>query len=138
MTTSPTRVTRRRSAPALEHDPGQGHGHDESANCPVGRAAKLFGDHWTLLILRDLEDGCQRFRELESSIGISPAVLSGRLRALEGAGIISRRRYDESPPRVEYTLTEKGRAALPLIHQLREYGEVWLSDLDVTQCPTDG
>ncbi|HEX7102312.1 MAG TPA: helix-turn-helix domain-containing protein, partial [Nitrolancea sp.] len=82
--------------------------------------------HWTLLILRDLEGGCRRFRALESSTGMSPGVLSGRLRTLESAGVITRRQYAEIPPRVEYTLTEKGRAALPLIDQLRAYGETWL------------
>lgn len=94
--------------------------------CPIARAAMLFGDHWTLLILRDLEGGCRRFRALESSTGMSPGVLSGRLRTLEQAGIITRRQYSEIPPRVEYTLTEKGRAALPIINQLRTFGETWL------------
>jgi DNA-binding HxlR family transcriptional regulator len=95
-------------------------------SCPIARAAKIFGDHWTLLILRDLEGGCRRFRALELSTGMSPGVLSGRLRSLEAAGVITRRQYAEIPPRVEYTLTEKGRAALPLIDQLRAYGETWL------------
>lgn len=98
--------------------------------CPIARAAKLLGDHWTLLILRDLEHGCRRFHELQESTGMSPGVLSGRLRGLEHAKVISRRQYSEIPPRVEYTLTEKGRAALPLVDQLRIYGEVWLSDDD--------
>ena len=102
--------------------------HETAVSCPIARAAKLFGDHWTLLILRDLENGCRRFRALESSTGMSPGVLSGRLRSLEAAGVISRRQFAEIPPRVEYTLTEKGQAALPLINQLRAYGETWLSD----------
>ena len=96
--------------------------------CPVARAARLLGDHWTLLILRDLEHGCRRFHELEESTGMSPGVLSGRLRHMERAGIVSRRQYNEIPPRVEYALTEKGRAAVPLVDQLRAYGERWLSD----------
>jgi DNA-binding HxlR family transcriptional regulator len=96
--------------------------------CPVARAAKLFGDHWTLLIIRDLASGCRRYHQLQESTGMSPGVLSGRLRHLEAAGLISRRQYPEIPPRVEYTLTEKGRAAVPLIDQLRSYGESWLAD----------
>lgn len=96
--------------------------------CPIARAASLLGDHWTLLILRDLEGGCRRFHELQESTGMSPGVLSGRLRGLEQAGVVTRRQYSEIPPRVEYTLTEKGRAALPLVDQLRRYGETWLSD----------
>jgi len=106
--------------------------HDTTTSCPIARAAKLFGDHWTLLILRDLEGGCRRFRALELSTGMSPGVLSGRLRLLENAGVITRRQYAEIPPRVEYTLTEKGRAALPLIDQLRAYGETWLPEDDST------
>jgi DNA-binding HxlR family transcriptional regulator len=102
--------------------------------CPIARAAELFGDHWTLLILRDLEGGCRRFRALESSTGMSPGVLSGRLRTLEHAGIVSRRQYSEIPPRVEYSLTEKGEAALPIINQLRTFGETWLME-DVASEP---
>ncbi len=108
--------------------------HHELENCPVARAAKLFGDHWTLLLIRDLASGCRRFQQLQVSTGISPGVLSSRLRMLEGAGLITRKQYPEIPPRVEYSLTEKGRAAVPLIDQLRLYGEVWLEDVD---CPAD-
>jgi DNA-binding HxlR family transcriptional regulator len=93
----------------------------------VAQAARLFGDHWTLLIIRDLASGCRRYHQLQESTGMSPGVLSGRLRHLEAAGLISRRQYPEIPPRVEYTLTEKGRAAVPLIDQLRVYGETWLA-----------
>ncbi len=106
--------------------------------CPIARAAELFGDHWTLLILRDLEGGCRRFRALESSTGMSPGVLSGRLRTMESAGIITRRQYSEIPPRVEYSLTEKGRAALPIIDQLRTFGETWLTDGADERFKTEG
>jgi DNA-binding HxlR family transcriptional regulator len=99
----------------------------ETQDCPVAQAARLFGDHWTLLIIRDLASGCRRYHQLQESTGMSPGVLSGRLRHLEAAGLISRRQYPEIPPRVEYTLTEKGRAAVPLIDQLRVYGETWLA-----------
>lgn len=95
--------------------------------CPVARAAQLLGDRWTLLILRDLASGRRRFGELEASTGMSPRVLSGRLHALEEDGLLQRRHYPEIPPRVEYALTDKGRAALPLIEQLRQFGEAWLS-----------
>jgi DNA-binding HxlR family transcriptional regulator len=110
---------------------------ETAVSCPIARAARLFGDHWTLLILRDLENGCRRFRALESSTGMSPGVLSGRLRMLEAAGVITRQQYSEIPPRVEYTLTEKGRAALPLIDQLRAYGETWLLPDDDEGSPTE-
>ncbi len=108
--------------------------HHESGNCPVANAAKLFGDHWTLLLIRDLASGCRRFQQLQMSTGISPGVLSSRLRMLEQAGLITRKQFPEIPPRVEYSLTEKGRAAVPLIDQLRIYGEQWLAD---TECPAE-
>jgi DNA-binding HxlR family transcriptional regulator len=59
---------------------------------------------------------------------MSPAVLSHRLRHLESAGIVTRTQFAEIPPRVEYSLTEMGIAALPLVEQLREFGETWLSN----------
>jgi DNA-binding HxlR family transcriptional regulator len=100
--------------------------------CPVARAAQLLGDRWTLVILRDLASGCKRFSGLEASTGMSPRVLSGRLRALESEGLLERRQYPEIPPRVEYMLTEKGRAALPVIEQLRQYGRTWLASDSTT------
>ena len=108
--------------------------HQEEAVCPVARAAELFGDHWTLLLIRDLASGCRRFQQLQQSTGISPGVLSSRLRKLEAVGVITRTQYPEIPPRVEYRLTEKGRAAVPIIDQLRSYGEFWLLDTD---CPLE-
>jgi len=80
-------------------------------------------------MIRDLADGSQRFCELERSLdGISPRTLSLRLRALEDEGIVERRTYPEVPPRVEYALTEKGRALVPLIEDMRVYGRRWLLD----------
>ena len=82
---------------------------------------------WTLLVIRDLAEDSQRFCELERSLeGISPRTLSLRLRALEEEGIVERRTYPEVPPRVEYALTEKGRALVPLIESMRSYGKNWL------------
>ena len=82
---------------------------------------------WTLLLVRDLAEGRSRFCELERSLaGISPRTLSLRLRALEEEGIVERQNYPEVPPRVEYALTDKGRALLPIIEHMRFYGERWL------------
>ena len=78
-------------------------------------------------MIRDLAGGCSRFCELERSLaGISPRTLSLRLRALEEEGIVERRTYPEVPPRVEYELTEKGRALLPIIEDMRAWGLEWL------------
>ena len=80
-----------------------------------------------MLVIRDLADGRSRFCELERSLeGISPRTLSLRLKALEEQGIIERRTYPEVPPRVEYALTDKGRALVPILDSMREYGTEWL------------
>lgn len=95
--------------------------------CPVCRTAEIVCGKWTLLLIRDLSEGCSRFCELERSLqGISPRTLSLRLRALEEEGIVERDTYPEVPPRVEYQLTEKGRALLPIIDDMRRYGSRWL------------
>jgi DNA-binding HxlR family transcriptional regulator len=95
--------------------------------CPVCRTAEVIGGKWTLLIIRDLADSSLRFCELERSLnGISPRTLSLRLRALEEEGIVERRTYPEVPPRVEYALTDKGTALVPLIEDMRTYGSRWL------------
>jgi DNA-binding HxlR family transcriptional regulator len=95
--------------------------------CPVCRTAEVIGGKWTLLIIRDLADSSLRFCELERPLkGISPRTLSLRLRALEEEGIVERRTYPEVPPRVEYALTDKGGALVPLIEDMRTYGRRWL------------
>ena len=97
------------------------------ASCPVCRTADIVCGKWTLLLVRDLAEGRSRFCELERSLqGISPRTLSLRLRALEDEGIVERHTYPEVPPRVEYALTEKGLALLPIIEGMRRYGERWL------------
>jgi DNA-binding HxlR family transcriptional regulator len=97
-------------------------------DCPVCATAEIVCGKWTLLLVRDLAEGNSRFCELERSLtGISPRTLSLRLRALEEQGIVRRTTYAEVPPRVEYALTEKGVALLPIIESMREYGETWLA-----------
>src|SRR5688572_1518586 len=97
--------------------------------CPVCDTAEIISGKWTLLVIRDLAGGCSRFCELERSLqGISPRTLSLRLRALEAEGIVERRTYPEVPPRVEYKLTPKGEALVPLIEQMRSYGRDWLQN----------
>ena len=89
-----------------------------------------------MLVIRDLAEGRSRFCELERSLeGISPRTLSLRLRALEEEGIVERQTFPEVPPRVEYALTEKGRALIPIIEGMREYGSRWLLGPDeVADC----
>src|SRR3984893_9280539 len=97
------------------------------SSCPVCRTADIVCGKWTLLLVRDLAEGRTRFCELERSLaGISPRTLSLRLRALEEEGIVERHTYPEVPPRGEYALTDKGQALLPIIDDMRAYGEDWL------------
>lgn len=100
---------------------------ESNSRCPVCRTADVVCGKWTLLVIRDLAAGCSRFCELERSLeGISPRTLSLRLRALEEEGIVERNTFPEVPPRVEYALTEKGEALVPLIEDMRRYGARWL------------
>jgi DNA-binding HxlR family transcriptional regulator len=99
-----------------------------SAGCPIARTASLIGDRWTPLIVRDLAAGTRRFVELQRSLeGISPKTLADRLRRLEEAEVITRASYAEMPPRVEYELTAKGVALLPIIESMRDFGDTWLA-----------
>src|SRR6476646_9581279 len=98
-----------------------------NSDCPVCRTADIVCGKWTMLIIRDLAEGSCRFCELERSLeGISPRTLSLRLRALEEHGVIERKTFPEVPPRVEYSLTAKGKALVPIIEDMRSYGREWL------------
>ncbi len=101
--------------------------HDSDC-CAVAACAEIVGTKWTPLLVHDLSEGPRRFTELEHACsGISPRTLSERLRALEEEGVVVRRSYAESPPRVEYQLTTKGEALLPIIDAMRHFGHAWLS-----------
>jgi DNA-binding HxlR family transcriptional regulator len=100
----------------------------ESTSCSVAACAAIIGAKWTALLVHDLSEGARRFTELEHSLpGISPRTLSERLRVLEQDGIVARHCYAEAPPRVEYELTAKGAALLPIIDAMREFGHDWLA-----------
>ena len=99
--------------------------HDGS--CAVAATAEIIATKWTPLIIHDLSEGARRFMQLEHACpGISPRTLSERLRWLEEEGVVDRRSYAETPPRVEYRLTPKGLALLPVIEAMRKFGHDWL------------
>ena len=99
----------------------------DAGSCSVAACAEIIGAKWTAILVHDLSEGPRRFSELEHSCcGISPRTLSERLRALEDEEIVVRRSYAESPPRVEYELTDKGEALLPIIDEMRRFGHAWL------------
>ena len=101
----------------------------EEYGCPVAKTADLISNKWTPLIIRDLRKGPLRFSERERSLkGISPKTLSERLKRLEESQVVERQCFAEVPPRVEYHLTDKGEALMPIITCMREFGKAWLTD----------
>src|SRR3954452_12453616 len=94
----------------------------DGTSCAVAATSDIIGAKWTALIVHDLSEGPRRFSELEHACpGISPRTLSDRLRWLEEQRVVKRRSYPETPPRVEYTLSEKGLALLPIIDAMRQF-----------------
>ena len=92
-------------------------------NCPVEYTASILSNKWKCLILRDLIEGTKRFNELNKSIvGISAKVLTENLRELENDGIVIRKTYAVVPPKVEYSLSPKGKELKPIIDLMKEYG----------------
>ena len=93
-------------------------------NCPVEYTASIIANKWKILILRDLLTGTKRYTELTRSVvGISAKVLTENLRDLENDGIIFRKVYPVVPPKVEYSLTEKGKELKDVLDSMRLFGE---------------
>jgi DNA-binding HxlR family transcriptional regulator len=93
---------------------------------PDARALDLVGDKWTLLIIRDLASGPRRFVELQRTLpGISTEQLRSRLNRMVADGLLTRQRYREVPPRVDYELTERSRALMPVLGELARWGYDW-------------
>jgi DNA-binding HxlR family transcriptional regulator len=103
--------------------------HRYDLDCPVARTLDVIGERWAILILRDLVlKGPCKFQDFEQSLqGVSPNTLSSRLKTLEEHKIVSRRFYEDHPPRAEYVLTEKGKELRPVLRALREWGQRWTS-----------
>jgi DNA-binding HxlR family transcriptional regulator len=93
---------------------------------PDARALDLVGDKWTLLIIRDLAAGPRRFVELQRVLpGISTEQLRSRLNRMVADGLLTRQRYREVPPRVDYELTERSRELMPVLGALAQWGYDW-------------
>lgn len=110
--------------------------------CLIAQALDVLGDRWTLLILRDLMSGLHRYSDiLENCHGMSPNVLSDRLKRLEADGLVTRTYHRELPPRVEYGLTPKGDSVRPILLSLIEWGREHIGPLDEStvgdRLPTD-
>lgn len=89
----------------------------------VAFAAKILGDKWTPLIIKNLCEGHSRFSSMQLQNKINPRTLSAKLDMLEQTEIISKVIYSEVPPRVEYTLTEKGRDLIPILRNMAAWGD---------------
>lgn len=106
--------------------------------CLIARTLDVLGDRWTLLILRDLMAGLNRYTDiLENCPGMSPNVLSNRLKRLEAEGLVQRIRHKELPPRVEYLLTNKGRSVRPILLSLLEWGAENVGPFEAERTTTD-
>jgi DNA-binding HxlR family transcriptional regulator len=97
---------------------------DYNLDCPIARTLDIIGERWTLLILRDLlTEGPRKFQDFQRSLrGVSPNTLSARLKTLEEHGLVTRRLYEDYPPRAEYVLTDKGRTLGPILKALLDWG----------------
>ncbi|GAB3908078.1 hypothetical protein GCM10028803_43010 [Larkinella knui] len=92
----------------------------------IGQALKIISGKWRLYIILLVGDETRRYSELNESLpAISEKVLAGELKALVALGVLDRKVYAEIPPRVEYTLTSKGRLTLPILKQILEIGRIF-------------
>lgn len=102
--------------------------------CPIQYVVEILDSKWSIMILRELFAQARRTHELQTAlVGISTKTLTQTLRKLEAHGLITRTVYAEVPPRVEYTMTVKGRELQPLMAALHQVGSQWL-DQDPCVC----
>jgi DNA-binding HxlR family transcriptional regulator len=114
----------REAVPIPHVPPPKRHPYDQWS--PDARALDLVGDKWTLLIVRDLAAGPRRFVELQRVLpGISTEQLRSRLNRMVADGMLTRKRYREVPPRVDYELTERARELMPILGELARWGYEW-------------
>lgn len=98
------------------------------SDCPVHRSMAILGTKWKPIIIYMLRERTARFGQLHASIGsISRKVLTSTLKELEADGILVREEFKELPPRVEYTLTDKGRDLLPMLIDLARWDNKYYS-----------
>ena len=91
--------------------------------CPIGESLRVIGGKWKMRIICTLYvDGTQRYNDLvRKTSGVTNAMLSSSLKELEEDGIVMRRQYEEIPPRVEYSLSDRGRELWPILHSLAHW-----------------
>jgi DNA-binding HxlR family transcriptional regulator len=103
--------------------PVLGNDYPTNQGCSLAASLEVIGERWSLLIIRDVMNGNRRFSGIQASLGVARNVLSARLDRLVEEGILERRAYQESPPRHEYFLTEKGLDLWPALIALMGWGD---------------
>jgi DNA-binding HxlR family transcriptional regulator/peroxiredoxin len=98
----------------------------EDDSCGIAQALGVLTDPWCVLTLRDVARGYTRFEALLAESGISRKILAQRLDSLVSSGVLARQPYSEHPPRHDYVLTPRGRAAMPILASLQEWGDTWI------------
>ncbi len=97
---------------------------DTNCKCGMDKALKIIGYKWNLMIIWGLKDKTLRYTELQKSLGdVNSKTITKHLRMLEECNIVSRSVYPEVPPRVEYSLTQYGRAFIPLFEEIHKWGD---------------
>ncbi|MPZ73355.1 MAG: transcriptional regulator [Nitriliruptorales bacterium] len=116
-----------------------GRSDDRPVACEGAAAFELLGWRWTAFLIWALMDGPRRFSDLlDVGDGLSDRMLTKRLRELEGAGIVTRRRYREVPPRVEYALTDAGQALRPVIEAMEQWARRWTMEIHAKNSSAEG
>ncbi|GAB4350749.1 MAG: helix-turn-helix domain-containing protein [Flammeovirgaceae bacterium] len=96
-------------------------------NCPVTATMQIIGGRWKPIIIYCLSGGKKRFGQIGAMIpSISKKILTEQLKELENDGLILRTAYNEIPPKVEYSLTEKGESLLPILKEMSEWGKKYV------------
>ena len=96
--------------------------------CSIANALGVIGERWTLLALREVTLGVRRFDQIAYNTGASRDILATRLRKLVKAGVLEKHRYEARPPRYEYVPTESGRALVPILQELMEWGDRYVTE----------
>jgi len=101
---------------------------DKKPRCSIEGVVDIIGSKWNLFIIWHLRTGVHRFSELQNRMcGVNSKTITKHLRDLERHAIIGRKVYPEVPPRVEYTLTVRGKALVPVIEAMLEWGGTYLN-----------
>jgi DNA-binding HxlR family transcriptional regulator len=109
-----------------------------NTECPIARTAAVAGDHWRLLILRDVLSGYRRFDELRADLGIASNILTQRLQVLVDDGFLERRPYALHPRRDEYWPTPMAQDFRIVLAAMVQFGTAWLSPRGATVALVSG